>query len=543
MSVNLSVIFSIVAMSAKENNPKLTNMSRKVRLNDQNRNRMESISVISLLLITVVGGFIRIVHVINLDFPLNDGGFFYQMIIDLQDAFFVLPDFTTYNQNNIPYVYPPLGFYIGSSISTVFKFPILDIIRILPGFISILTIPAIYRLSKKFLKTETEVIAATFVFTFLPTSFDWLIVGGGLTRSFGYLFAILTISEVYDLFTTDNKRKILSSVLFASLTILSHPGTAWFAFYCTGIILIFNIKRYNRWLVKSIIVILGIILVTSPWWFTITSRHGFSVLLSPFQTEAISLSTLLTPLTFLFTNEPLLDLLAFCGLLGVIISLKNRSFFLPFWLFSTFIFEPRLGATYSVVPMAMLAGVGVINVLGKVILPSPTKSTDGYQIRLSQIVIGYFVLYVIVSAYLGINYHTVTVDQRNAMNWVKLNTSETAQFLILSGNQNYGTDQVSEWFPALSERSSLTTPQGHEWLPGNEFNHRIQLHSELQELSNECTTKEISCIGSWAEEQLPGFTHIYIPDSAAYLPSNEDELGYNVIYREAGGMVIERNFE
>jgi hypothetical protein len=534
---------SIVAMSAKENNPKLTKMPGYPKITGRVQNRMVPISIISLSLITIVGGFIRIIHVINLDFPLNDGGFFYQMIIDLQDAFFTLPDFTTYNRNNIPYAYPPLGFYIGASLSSVFNYSVFDVIRILPGVISILTIPAIYHLFKRFLEDESEVIAATFVFTFLPTSFDWLIVGGGLTRSLGYLFAILTIGEVFDLFTTDNKRKILSSLLFASLTILSHPGTAWFVFYCTAIILGFNFKRSNQWLFKSILVSLGILLLTSPWWFTIISRHGFSVLVSPLRTETISLSSLLTPLSFLFTNEPLLGLLAFCGLLGVVISLKNRSFFLPFWLFSTFIFEPRLGATYSVIPMAMLAGIGIIQGLKQIIFPSPVERTGGFQRRLSQIVISYFIIYVIISAYLGINYRTVTIEQISAMNWIKKNTPESAQFLVLSGTPEYGIDQISEWFPALSQRSSLTTPQGHEWLPNNEFSQRIQQHTELQDLFVECTTHEISFIDSWAELHLPGYTHIYIPDSISYQPSVDFYHGYDVLYNGAGGMIIERNLK
>jgi hypothetical protein len=177
-------------------------------------------TLITLAAICLLGGFVRFVHVINLDFPLNDGGPFYLMMQELQEASYTLPIFTAYNQMDIPFSYPPLGFYLGAGIGDLLKVDLLDVLRLLPAFISTLTIPAFFNFSQRIFKDDQQVLAATFGFAFLPTSFDWLIVGGGLTRALGYLFAILTLGQVHALITKGKNKHLLMAILFASLTIL-----------------------------------------------------------------------------------------------------------------------------------------------------------------------------------------------------------------------------------------------------------------------------------------------------------------------------------
>lgn len=503
----------------------------------QDPNNNDPKTVLALVLITLLGGFIRLVHVVGLDFPLNDGGFFYQAILDLQHARYILPEFASYNSRAIPFAYPPLAFYIAAALSDGFGWPVLSIVRLLPAVISILTIPAFILLCRRITPSSAQVIFATFAFAFLPTSFDWLIVGGGLTRSFGYLFAILTLWQVQALFRFGGRRPVLLTILFASLTILSHPGTAWFAVYSTAVILAFNIKRDPKWWSKSVLVGLGVTILTSPWWLTVVSRHGLGVLTAPFQTEGASIVSFLTPFTFLFTNEPLLDVLAFCGLLGVFTSLVNRAYFYPVWLFSVFLFESRLGATYSVVPVALLAGIGIDRGIRPLFSAKEKGDTGRGPQLLPKIALAYFGLYALINAYLGIDYQTVTQEQIAAMVWIEANTPADSQFLVLTGTPEYGIDQVSEWFPVLSGRTSLTTPQAHEWLPNQEFNRRDQIHEELQV----CANQDLVCIESWANRNDISFTHLYIPASADTIFSIEPHTGYQVLYDGTGGVVLSQD--
>ena len=52
---------------------------------------------------TLIGLIVRLAAPLSVSFPLNDGGLFYQMILDLQLNHFRLPFFTTYNSANSPF--------------------------------------------------------------------------------------------------------------------------------------------------------------------------------------------------------------------------------------------------------------------------------------------------------------------------------------------------------------------------------------------------------------------------------------------------------
>ena len=70
--------------------------------------------VLLLLAAIIFGAWFRIMPAWLAGFPVNDGGMFYTMILDLQANHYAAPLFTTYNHVSIPYAYPPLGIYIGA---------------------------------------------------------------------------------------------------------------------------------------------------------------------------------------------------------------------------------------------------------------------------------------------------------------------------------------------------------------------------------------------------------------------------------------------
>ena len=512
-----------------------------------NKKQTRSIQIFGLIIALLLGSFVRFVHVLTIEYPLNDGGFFLALIEDLRKSSTILPAFTSYNQFNIPFAYPPLAIFITDILSRLLGISVIDLIRLFPPFISCLTIPAFYVLARRLLSSTIQVIAATITFALLPTAFDWLIVGAGLTRSFGYLFAILTLIQIHSVYTADRKRHILWAILFASLTILSHPGTAWFAFYSGGVLFLYFFRygvprksapqltnnlsentiisrlrlskpapgfenlspqRNFRTVSKSTFIVLGTAILTSPWWITMIRRHGFSVFLYPYQTESFSISALVAPLSLLFTNEPLVDILAVIGFLGLLVSLRERKFLIPAWLAAVFIFEPRLSAVYAALPMAMLVGIG----LDKAILPlvSRSQATNRIEGKLPKITLGFLLFYALISAYIAPQYNSLSHAQVDSMAWIRQHTSKDSTFLILTGNESYGNDYTSEWFPAFGHRHSLTTVQGHEWLPDKEFSRRVALHAELQTyVSADATSLE-----SWAQDNHLTFSYIFIAKKA-----------------------------
>src|SRR5688572_18406930 len=97
-----------------------------------------------LILALFFGTFVRFNPSLLAGFPINDGGMFAVMVDDLKDSRYALPAFTSYNQLDIPYAYPPLGFYLGRVTADLFSLDTIQVLRWLPAFFASLAIPAFY---------------------------------------------------------------------------------------------------------------------------------------------------------------------------------------------------------------------------------------------------------------------------------------------------------------------------------------------------------------------------------------------------------------
>jgi len=154
--------------------------------------------VIGLALL--LGGALRAVFILKVDFPYNDGGFFYALVNELQTNGFQIPANSAYNNADTPFVYPPFAFYLAGLLNYLSGISVIEIERWLPLFFSILTIPAFAWLSRAILKDSAAAALATLGFALLPNSTDRLLMGGGLTRAPGFFFALLALTFIYRLF-------------------------------------------------------------------------------------------------------------------------------------------------------------------------------------------------------------------------------------------------------------------------------------------------------------------------------------------------------
>jgi len=353
-------------------------------------------------------------------------------------------------------------------------------------------------------------------------------MGGGLTRSLGFLFAILTIRQVHLLYTHGEKRLVLSTILYGALTSLTHPGATWFTLYSVAILFLFY-GRNRLSFYKSLIASVGVLAVTAPWWGIIYALHGFTPLLSAFHTDYHSWYSWIPLIFFDFSSEPYLPIMAIMGFLGMYACFVENEFFLPTWLATVLILDPRGAIGYTTVPpLAMLAAIGAV----KVILPGmeslkrdrrlhrnggeqPLNDSDaiwrGYFERpISKPILGMLLIYGTISAFgfpssYESSLYTLPRQERDAMQWVASNTPESSRFVIVSSNRP-GRDAASEWFPVLAQRTSLATFQGYEWLPDNQFYRHLSLYHALQNCANE----DIACLDHWSTQSGSAFTHVYI---------------------------------
>ena len=483
------------------------------------RSATETVRAVSLPVLA--GLLVRAIPVLTSGFPLNDGGLFYAMTRDLQNAHFLIPAATTYNGLAIPFVYPPLGFYLAGGLSSVFGIDLLGVFQFLPMIVATLAVPAFYLLAREILSTRFQALLATWAFAFLPRAFAWLIAGGGLTRSFGILFAILTIWQAARLFRTGRPASIVWTGVFAALTVLSHPQAAEFM----GVSVLLVLLAYGRSIagLRNAILAGGLaVLLSAPWWLAVISVHGIAPFISGGQTGINLIATLYYLLTFRFTDEPYLPLLAALGFLGLLSELAARRYLLPAWLVALFVVDERFAATASMVPLAMLSAVGLQDVVFARLLglreradADPLWPARVIRDRFGRLVLGGALAVGVIGAIMastvgGSPLQVMPAQNRVAMAWISANTPPSTRFMVVTG-VGWFIDANGEWFPVLAERQSLGTLQGYEWLGKDKWLAQGTRNDDLAS----CAKQTADCITSWAEANSSTDAWVYLPRQTA----------------------------
>ena len=205
------------------------------------------------------------------------------MILDLQANHYAAPLFTTYNDASIPFAYPPLGFFVGAGLSDLLNVSPLAIIRWLPGIVNAICIPAFYFFANEALDNKLQSAIATLIYATTPHLTSWLSMGGGLTRSFGMLFMLLTLGYTYRVFTQNSKSDILYAAIFGGLTVLSHTEAPLYTIAIA--IYIWAMKsRSLPGVFNGLLIAIGVLIIAGPWYGTVIAEHGMEPFLSIMQT-------------------------------------------------------------------------------------------------------------------------------------------------------------------------------------------------------------------------------------------------------------------
>jgi hypothetical protein len=519
-----------------------------------------------------LGILVRFHPVLTFDFPLNDGGLFYQMALELQRAGYAIPEVTNYNGDHIPFAYAPFGFYVAALLGRTPE-GILAAVRWIPVIVTSLCIPAFVLLARRLLPNERTVIAATFAFALLPRAYMWLIMGGGLTRSFGVLFTLLALWQAHLMYTTRAWRHVLPTAVLASLTVLSHIGTA--PFLATSIALMWvAYGRHRRGILASIIVAVLTLALTAPWWRVVVAEHG----LEPFRAAQAtggsvisgsearwSIRLALARLTIGITGEPLFPIIFVTGMLGALVEVTRRRRLLPAWWLLIVLAELRAPGTYAAIPIAMLAGVGVTEALVPLL-----RHWRGREVRsqppsfriagatISRWTAGVLTAMIVYATFaLSLRSPSVVSElpflaslgggDRAAMRWVATTTPAQSRVLVITGAA-WANDRIAEWFPVLAERRSVATVQGSEWLPGGEFARRYEAYEALAK----CASLGVTCAEQWAASRGKPFTHLYVAKTmgkgglpgtdccTAMIASAQSDPRYRRVYDGPGATIFVR---
>jgi len=481
-----------------------------------NRHQTDYWSLFFLLLAILLGGYARLWQILTSHFPLNDGGMFYQMTQELIANHYHLPLFTHYNNLQVPFAYPPLPFYVIGFLSDSLQINLLDLFRILPAVISIFAIPAMYCLAKEITGDKAVTTLATILFSLLPSSFDWLIMGGGISRSLGFVFSLMTLLQTIKLYKKHSRKHVISVALFSSLTILSHPEAILHT--TAGVLIIFLFwGRSRKGIQSSVQVLILTIIATAPWWVINLQRHSLEPFLAAGKTGWHHLDAIFPLWKFAFTNELNLSITGVFSLVGLFLVLVKKEYFLPVWLFVSYAIEPR-SATLFIAPILAILAAKTIKILFVALnkekyKPYNSWAEELFQGTITKIAFAFFLSYWVFSAY-GIpmiikSTSSLTTHDTQAFRWIKTNIPSNSKFIILTQKKPL-TDPVSEWFPALTGMISLSTPQGQEWNSKTNFTQLLKSSVELQD----CFEQKAICLQKWQTKMDVDFTYIYFQKTA-----------------------------
>lgn len=491
-----------------------------------------------LFIACLFGGLLRIMPALVTRFPLNDGGMFYDMTRELQANNYRLPAKTSYNGLDLPYAYPPLGFYLTALLSSLGWIPLLDLFLWLPAFLATLAIPAFYIFARALLANDLRAALATLFFALTPGSYFWHLMGGGVTRATGMLFLLLAGHFANRLFQQKNFKLIFPTILFSSLAVLSHPEVGLqTAGLCA--VLWFFFGRTKKGIFHAFLVAIGVMIFTAPWWGTVIAHHGLTPFLSAIQTGQHSSVNWLDLLASIFFSAEFIPLLFLLRVTGLVYAIWKRHYLLLALVFAPAILDPRSASSISFLAMNMLSALVVLD--GIPTLIHKLRGVDiGSVFDHRAGVISVFVLSFLLFVQCGLRNYTLinttlTADEREAMRWVSENISPAQNFYLITGRAYSMSDPVQEWFPTLTGQHSQTTLQGLEWTLGPQFTTRLYDLVSLQ------SCIDFTCVKAWSERTGLAYDYLWIAKTLNALVMELDTLEeYRIVY-ESESVVIFSN--
>jgi hypothetical protein len=480
------------------------------------------------------GTIVRFFPGIQAGFPLNDGGMFLSMIRDLRASHYVLPVTTSYNNLDIPYAYPPFGFYFSRLLSDIFNLSEITLLRWLPPTVNTLSILAFYGLSSLVLESRRRGVVAAIFYALTPGASAWFIMGGGITRSFGSLFMLLSLWQVYRLFRDGGKLELLLSILFCSLTVLSHPEVGIHT-AASCILLWLFYGRTRRTAFYALVVGIATLLISAPWWGSVLSYHGFVPFFSALNTGYYNIPKWRALFFAITASQTVIPILVIPRVAGIIWGLWHRKYFLIAWFILPYFVEPRSAPSIVFYPFCMLMALVFTDALPALIdyfcksdslSPTAEFNTRGWLNITLLLIMVYLFAEASLFGFKLIN-TSLSIADRDAMNWIKQNTPSQSHFLPITGVLSPEVDSFVEWFPALTGRRSQATIQGFEWVLRTGFYERYGSFVEVQ------SCKTSACIAEWSAQTGLDYQYLVIQKSGAdkkLITSLDQSYEYDVIY-------------
>lgn len=439
-----------------------------------------------ILVILALGILVRTLHLffISFDAPFHLGGLYYEFSRQIILNHFALPsNIPYYSPGGIPFVYPPLSFYLQAVVIKLFSPPLFVTVDLLPPLLAALSVPVFYWMIVQLTEDHQIQAASLFAFALMPSAFVNQIEGAGLAEACG----TLTLLAFLGLLFRAGKAPRLSTTILAGvmlgLCILSSPGSAYGAVIISVLFFLIalgkNLKKRSSGS-TALLLLTGLtgLVVSAPYWLTIILHHDLGIFMNAFLSQHAD-GAIINQIRYMITFKPadmilfvsdegtygfLFDWLILAGLIWAM--LNNRFYYVV--IFFTLWLVPRLGSWLVAIPGALLAGFGIVYLVWPLFQNAFSSHKVNERPPLAPgVLLLILAMVLIASPLLAVHdmlnrvelkftpVEAVTLYQEQAA------IPENAHVLIA------GNGALREWAPALLEREVLNCQFGLEWKPAD----------------------------------------------------------------------------
>jgi hypothetical protein len=402
---------------------------------------------------------IRLQLLQNTDFPLNDGALFLVFVEAVAATFPHLPATVDYNGAALPFAYPPLAFWL-SAAGVRAGIPALAIVHVAPILMNVACVLLFAALLLRTGHSRLFTAVAVLVFGTTFRSWEWLVMGGGLSRGAGFVFLLLVLHALLPpgLWTQHgwHRRRLVLGGLAIGGCLLSHLEWGMLSVFCALVAVAVARPRLRDAFVGA--TVLGVVsaALVVPWFASVVQVHGIAPFQAASRTGAWRWSVVPEAARMVLRNSAqLLPLVA----VGMLLAVRHRQWFWLLFAFACTLLVPRSGETPLVLGIGVLAAGGLFGA----VQAAARWRRGGWVAAAAVVLAGAVLAAVRASAGLRGDEHFRPLPQpaHTAMAWVAEH-HPGARFAILREAPWY-YNATAEWFPVLARAVSVSAPPTRHW--------------------------------------------------------------------------------
>jgi hypothetical protein len=472
-----------------------------------------------------------LIYILKHDIPTDPGGYYLESAQQLAQNRFLIPTYVQgFGVNGIPYVYPPMAFYVLAVMGYLFG-GVLNASLYIPGILLLIQAILMYFFMFQWKGSKQVSLWAALVLLLMPQMFSRTIFADGITTGLAGIFLLASwIMAIKTIDLSNNYRKSILSGVFVGLSILSHPAIGLFCSVSFVVLYLYS-KGFTKKAMMGLF-LTGIIalVVILPWLYTTISKHGIAPFLAGLSDSKSSLSVIgrendmfgFVKSTFYYIVNKHIDgfsntwsFIVFPFILAVVYNIIKGPRIIILLLLvglvimrghpsvTMFVLAASLGLFYDRFFMTFLDSK-YSQYLGKNNIQS--SASINWQF-LSFFAIHVFFLIMLCSRYT--NRPPFDVGEQETYEWIRENSAETSTFV---------TESMDEKLVFFGQRTILLPILGAEWIPDPEFGNWTARNSYINNEIFQC--RESECLLDIFEK------YNLTPDYIIYSVSNYEERAW-----------------